>query len=200
VQMPSLARCRSRAGCGLPVISVDRDHVPNAETTGTQDDRTTRGCVAVRALLASSYADTSACSCRGDLVIAMTVTAAPRRQVDFGEWAPRWEDQPERVPGPELANYLGIPINDAARMVMHGTPQSRRFPRAVPAAHGRLHLRGPSNLRISKEVDPASRTITAFHASGCGRSIAWCLCGQPHPPGRPSHVGCSRPRNGTATS
>ncbi len=38
--------------------------------------------------------------------------------VDFtGEWAPRFhEDEPERVPGPELGDYLGIPINDAARM------------------------------------------------------------------------------------
>ena len=26
------------------------------------------------------------------------------------------EDAPERGPGPELADYLGIPINDAARM------------------------------------------------------------------------------------
>ena len=39
-------------------------------------------------------------------------------QVDFsGEWAPRFhEDQPERVPGPQLGDYLGLPINDAARL------------------------------------------------------------------------------------
>ena len=39
-------------------------------------------------------------------------------QIDFsGDWAPRLhEDQPERLPGPELGDYLGIPINDAARM------------------------------------------------------------------------------------
>src|SRR6266849_6515191 len=38
--------------------------------------------------------------------------------VDFtGEWAPRFhEDEPERVPGPELGDYLGIPISDAARL------------------------------------------------------------------------------------
>ena len=51
------------------------------------------------------------------LLVAVSIAPA-WAQVDFsGEWAPRfWEDQPERVPGPELGNYLGIPINDAARM------------------------------------------------------------------------------------
>ena len=29
-----------------------------------------------------------------------------------GEWAPRFhEDQPERIPGPEIGDYLGLPIN-----------------------------------------------------------------------------------------
>src|SRR5580704_14304731 len=34
-----------------------------------------------------------------------------------GEWAPRFhEDQPERIPGPEIGDYLGIPINPSARL------------------------------------------------------------------------------------
>src|SRR5262245_13806563 len=39
-------------------------------------------------------------------------------QMDFsGEWQPIfYEDQPERVAGPEIGDYTGIPINDAARM------------------------------------------------------------------------------------
>ena len=39
-------------------------------------------------------------------------------QVDFtGEWAPLYhEDNPERIPGPELGDYMGIPINNAARL------------------------------------------------------------------------------------
>ena len=39
-------------------------------------------------------------------------------QVDLvGEWVARYhEDQPERIPGPELGDYLGLPINDAARL------------------------------------------------------------------------------------
>src|SRR4051794_15845656 len=52
-------------------------------------------------------------------VLAFAGAAVPAAaQVDFsGEWAPRFhEDQPERVPGPELGDYLGLPINDAARL------------------------------------------------------------------------------------
>ena len=33
-----------------------------------------------------------------------------------GEWAPLiTEDQPHRLPGPELGDYTGLPINAAAR-------------------------------------------------------------------------------------
>jgi len=50
-------------------------------------------------------------------LLALTSAAPAWAQVDFsGEWAPRfWEDQPERVAGPMLGDYLGIPITDAAR-------------------------------------------------------------------------------------
>jgi hypothetical protein len=38
--------------------------------------------------------------------------------VDFsGQWESLYhEDGPERLPGPELGDYLGLPINDAARL------------------------------------------------------------------------------------
>src|SRR5881396_1363181 len=51
-------------------------------------------------------------------VLVLIASAPVAAQVDFsGEWAPRFhEDQPERVPGPELGDYLGLPINDAARL------------------------------------------------------------------------------------
>src|SRR5437660_8131159 len=53
-------------------------------------------------------------------MVALTAIAVrtASAQVDFsGEWAPRFhEDQPERVPGPPLGDYLGLPINDAARL------------------------------------------------------------------------------------
>ena len=103
------------------------------------------------------------------LLFATTLAALPAfAQVDFsGEWAPRfYEDQPERVPGPELGDYLGIPINAADRM--RGDTWSASM-MTLPEWQCRPHSadyiwRGPSNLRIWKEVDPVSREITAFHA------------------------------------
>ena len=51
------------------------------------------------------------------LMAAVAGIPAAFAQTDFsGEWAPRfYEDQPERVPGPELGDYLGLPINAAGR-------------------------------------------------------------------------------------
>jgi len=34
-----------------------------------------------------------------------------------GEWSPRYhEDFPDRIPGPELGDYTGLPISDGARL------------------------------------------------------------------------------------
>jgi hypothetical protein len=122
------------------------------------------------------------------MVTVVVLTAAPVwAQVDFaGEWAPRfWEDQPERVPGPELGNYVGIPINEAARLRAAAWDASiQTLPEWQCRPHSADYIwRGPSNLRISKEVDPASRQITAFHAEWL-RSVdrVVYLDGRPHPP------------------
>src|SRR5688500_3978800 len=59
---------------------------------------------------------------------ALTTGAAPVfAQVDLsGVWQPRYhEDQPERIPGPELRDYLGLPINDAARQYADSWDPSR---------------------------------------------------------------------------
>jgi len=95
-------------------------------------------------------------------------TRAAGAGVDFtGEWAPRFhEDQPERVPGPELGDYLGIPINRAARM------RGETWEASIQTLwewQCRLHSadyiwRGPSPVRIWKEVDPVSRQLIAWHA------------------------------------
>src|SRR3974390_1224439 len=105
------------------------------------------------------------------LLLGLTLATAPAfAQVDFsGEWAPRFfEDQPERVPGPELGDYLGLPINDAARMRADTWDASLlTLPEWQCRPHSADYIwRGPSPLRISKEGDPVSREITAFHA-GC---------------------------------
>jgi glyoxylase-like metal-dependent hydrolase (beta-lactamase superfamily II) len=126
------------------------------------------------------------------LIIACTAVPASA-QVDFsGEWAPRlWEDQPERVPGPELGDYLGIPISEAARLRGDSWDASiQTLPEWQCRPHSADYIwRGPSNLRISKEVDPVSREITAFHAEWL-RSVdrAVYLDGRPHPPADALHT------------
>ena len=127
-------------------------------------------------------------------LLLVACTAAPASaQVDFsGEWAPRlWEDQPERVPGPELGDYLGIPINEAARLRAESWDASiQTLPEWQCRPHSADYIwRGPSNLRISKEVDPVSRETTAFHAEWL-RSVdrAIYLDGRPHPPADAPHT------------
>lgn len=88
-------------------------------------------------------------------------------QVDLaGEWAPRFhEDQPERIPGPEIGDYLGLPITDAARLRADSwdasiltLPEHQCKPH--PADYG---PRGPANLRLWKEVDRDTQQTVAWH-------------------------------------
>jgi hypothetical protein len=122
------------------------------------------------------------------VVLAIAFAAPASAQIDFsGEWAPRtgWEDQLERVPGPDLGDYLGIPINEAARLRAEAWDASiQTLPEWQCRPHSADYIwRGPSQLRISKEVDPVSREVTAYHAEWL-RSVdrAIYLDGRPHPP------------------
>src|ERR1700675_5140231 len=73
-----------------------------------------------------------------------------------GNWAPRFhEDEPERIPGPEIGDYLGLPINAAARLrgdswdaTLVELPEHQCKPHPSDYA-----WRGPANLRIWKEID-----------------------------------------------
>src|SRR5207237_151964 len=118
--------------------------------------------------------------------------AAPNG-VDFtGEWAPRFhEDEPERVPGPELGDYLGIPINDAARLrALAWEASIQTLPEWQCRPHSADYIwRGPSPLRIWKEVDPVSRQVVAWHAEwlrSVDRSIY--MDGRPHPSPNAPHT------------
>src|SRR5690349_19003944 len=127
-------------------------------------------------------------------MLGITLAGIPAwAQIDFsGEWAPRfYEDQLERVPGPELGDYLGIPINDADRQRgdnWDASIQTLREWQCRP--HSADYIwRGPSNLRVWKEVDPVSRQITAFHAEWL-RSVdrPIYLDGRPHPDENAPHT------------
>jgi hypothetical protein len=127
-------------------------------------------------------------------LLAMLASVPASAQIDpSGEWAPRFhEDQPERIPGPDIGDYLGLPINDAARMrgdtwdaSLLTLPEHQCKPH--PADYG---PRGPANLRIWKEVDTASQKLVAYHTH-----ISWqapertiYMDGRAHPPEYAAHT------------
>src|SRR5450755_310514 len=102
------------------------------------------------------------------VVLGLLIAATAFAQVDFsGEWAPRFhEDQPERVPGPELGDYLGLPMNDAARMRAYAWEASLlTMPEWQCRPHSADYIwRGPSPVRIWKEINPVTRQTTVIHA------------------------------------
>ncbi len=124
----------------------------------------------------------------------VTLSATAFAQVDLaGEWGMRQhEDQPERGQGPEIGDYLGLPINDAARLradswdaSLYTLPEWQCRPH--PADYG---TRGPANLRIWKEVDTATQQTIAYHTH-----VSWqeqertiWMDGRPHPPADAPHT------------
>lgn len=125
--------------------------------------------------------------------VAAVVGTPAFAQIDFsGVWGVRmYEDQPERVPGPELGDFLGIPINEAARLRAAAWDASiQTLSEWQCRPHSADYIwRGPSPLRISKDVDPVSREVTAFHAEWL-RSVdrPIYLDGRPHPSPNAPHT------------
>ncbi len=104
-----------------------------------------------------------------------------------GEWATHNdEDRPHRGPGPELGDYLGLPINAAARQKAEAwdaltLSQLERQAQPHPAQYS---SRGPGpSLAITRILDPVDRTLIGYRFEGYyGRAdrTVW-LDGRPHP-------------------
>ena len=116
-------------------------------------------------------------------------------QVDFsGQWESLYhEDGPERLPGPELGDYLGLPINDAARL--RGDSYDADRISVVQEYQCRPHggdysMHGLSTLRVWREMDPATQKLISFRTRtqfmGMERTI-W-MDGRPHPPEHAGHT------------
>src|SRR5206468_3845817 len=115
-------------------------------------------------------------------------------QIDLsGEWSARYhEDQEHRIPGPELGDYLGLPINDAARLKADSWDASilsLREHQAKPHP-STYSLRGPANIRITKIFDPITQETIGYEIFGtfgqATRQI-W-LDGRPRPPSYAAHT------------
>jgi cyclase len=110
-----------------------------------------------------------------------------------GEWSPQYhEDQDERIPGPHLADYLGLPINDAARLRAESWNASRL---TLPEEQCRVHVspyiyRGPLDLRIWQEKDPETQQVVAIknYISTWSQLRTIWMDGRPHPPDYANHT------------
>jgi glyoxylase-like metal-dependent hydrolase (beta-lactamase superfamily II) len=129
------------------------------------------------------------------LLLTTILVAVPAfGQIDpSGEWAPQFdEDFLERIPGPDIGDYLGLPINNAARLRGDSWDASLL---TLPENQCRPHpsdyaWRGPANLRIWKEVDRDTQNLIAYHTH-----ISWqapertiWMDGRPHPPADAPHT------------
>ncbi len=123
------------------------------------------------------------------LAIILVIAASPAfGQVDIsGEWQPRvHEDQPHRVPGAELGDYTGLPINAAARERANDWDASiLSLPEHMAQPHpGMYFMRGPGPaMRVQMINDPVTQKLIAYTIEGMfGRDdrVIW-MDGRPHP-------------------
>jgi hypothetical protein len=111
----------------------------------------------------------------------------------MGYWSPIYhEDNEERIPGPEIGDYAGLPINDAARLRAQSwdaslltLPEHQCKPH--PSTYG---FRGVGTLRIWEDRDPASQALIAINTHiewQEQRRTIW-MDGRPHPPDYAPHT------------
>jgi hypothetical protein len=109
-------------------------------------------------------------------------------QVDLtGVWNPQYlEDQPERIPGPELVDYAGLPINDYARKwALAWAPDRLGLQEHQCQVHTAAYIhRGPLVMRIWEERDPQTQDIIALkmYLSTYEQTRTIWMDGRPHPP------------------
>jgi len=125
--------------------------------------------------------------------IGLLIGSAASAQVNLsGQWIGSYhEDQEDRIPGPELGDYGGLPINAADRM------RARAWNAAIltlPLYQCRVHpvdyASSFAQIRIWETVDPKTQQLIAIHV----QHFAWntvrtiWMDGRPHPPEFAQHT------------
>lgn len=128
------------------------------------------------------------------IVFSLATPPAGAQEVNFsGQWAPIYhEDGQERLPGPTVGDYMGLPLNEAARLRADSYDADRISSvheyqcRQEPPDYA---LRGNAAMRITADLDPLTQRIAAFHTrqgfNDAERTIY--LDGRPHPPATAPH-------------
>ena len=115
-------------------------------------------------------------------------------QIDLtGVWLPVFhEDQPERIPGPSLVDFLGLPINDSARQwALAWDPDRLTAQEHQCQVHTAAYIfRGPLMLRIWEERDPQTQAIVALrqYVNNYEQDRTIWMDGRPHPPEYAPHT------------
>jgi hypothetical protein len=115
-------------------------------------------------------------------------------QADFtGIWAPIFhEDQIERIPGPDVGDYAGLPITDAERLradtwdaSLLTLPEHQCKPH--PSTYG---FRGVGNLRITPVFDNGTQAVIKLitHIQWQEQEREIWMDGRPHPPEFAAHT------------
>ena len=107
-------------------------------------------------------------------------------QIDLsGEWNNiAFEDQADRRNGPELGDYTGFPLNDAARLRADSWMASIwSLPEWQCRPHPADYITvGPSTLHIWKELTPLTRQVVAWHMEWLrSKERVIYMDGRPHP-------------------
>jgi glyoxylase-like metal-dependent hydrolase (beta-lactamase superfamily II) len=110
-----------------------------------------------------------------------------------GEWSPlHHEDFNERIPGPDLGDFAGLPINDSARAFAESWDASRL---TLQEHQCRVHVspyiyHGPLHLRIWEEKDPFTQQVIAIknYISTYEQTRTIWMDGRPHPPDYAPHT------------
>jgi glyoxylase-like metal-dependent hydrolase (beta-lactamase superfamily II) len=128
---------------------------------------------------------------------APQIPAAPTGQspvIDLsGYWTPALhEDFMERGPGAELADFGGIPLNEAGRLWALSYDPSRVTLRhhQCEAYATPYQMRALGNFRIWEERDPYTQRLVAIHMwaqTTEGHRVIW-MDGRPHPPAWAPHT------------
>jgi glyoxylase-like metal-dependent hydrolase (beta-lactamase superfamily II) len=119
------------------------------------------------------------------VVIALAAGRPAQAQVDLsGEWGGTFhEDLPHRG-GMRLADYTGLPLNEAGWRKAQSWDEAARSTRerqCIPHV-ATYALRGPATIRFTKVVDPISGTLEAYDLLGSyGRPRTIWMDGRSHP-------------------
>jgi hypothetical protein len=122
------------------------------------------------------------------LLMAAIGTGSAFAQITLnGEWSPRYhEDQPDRIPGPELGDYTGLPITDGARLAADSWDAARL---TLKEHQCKVHIapyiyHGPMQVRIWEEKDPRTQQVIAIknYINTYEQERTIWMDGRPHPP------------------